>query len=187
MTVAAIDLLIKLVSIVLTSIIGYWVKRVFEGKANLITYYVHASAIPLPLAQPPAPSQVNTHTIVVKNIGRVTAKNVRVGHNYLPSSHQVFPQISYQIVGKIDGVAEILIPTLVPNEEISISYLYFPPLVYTGVNSYTKFDEGSARVVNAIPTPQPTNLAKFIYLSLMFIGASTLVYMGINYVMSYFI
>lgn len=173
-----IDLLLKISSVVITTVLGYVIKKALEGKPKLITYLVHASAIPLN-PQPPStqqPSQVNTHTYVIRNAGRVTAKNVRVGHNYLPNSFQIYPPVSHQIIGVAGGTAEILIPALVPGEELAISYLYFPPVLYTGINSYTKSDEGFAKVVNAIPTPQPTRLVKFIVLSLMFIGACTIVY-----------
>lgn len=173
-----IDLLLKIVSVVITTVLGYLIKKALEGKPKLITYLVHASAIPLN-PQPPStqqPSQVNIHTFVIRNAGRVSAKNVRVGHNYLPNSFQIYPPVSYQIIGATGGTAEILIPALVPGEELAISYLYFPPVLYTGINSYTKSDEGFAKVVNAIPTPQPTRLVKFIVLGLMFIGACTIVY-----------
>jgi hypothetical protein len=182
---AGIDLLLKIISVVLTTAIGYVVKKSLEGKPKLITYLVHASAIPIH-PQPPStepPSQVNIHTYVIRNAGRVSAKNVRVGHNYLPNSFQIYPPVSYQIIGATGGTAEILIPALVPGEELAISYLYFPPVLYTGIHSYTKSDEGFAKVVNAIPTPQPTKLAKVIVLGLMFIGACSIVY----WISSYFL
>lgn len=180
-----IEILTKVISGVVTGLILLILKKIFTRKAKLITYFVHASAIPLPQAQPP--SQVNTHAIVVRNVGRATAKNVRIGHNFLPSSYQIFPQVAHQVVGGVGGVAEILIPTLVADEEISISYLYFPPLMYTGINSYTKFDDGNAKAVNAMLIPIPSRIAKFTYLSLMFVGASSIVYMAINYFLKTFV
>ncbi len=178
-----VDLLLKAGSVVLTTVLAIVIKKILEDKPKLITYLVHASAIPLN-SQSPSPqqaSQVNIHTFVVKNTGRVSAKNVRIGHNYLPNSFQVFPQINYQILNNANGSAELLIPVLVAGEEIAISYLYFPPTLYTGINSYTKSDEGFAKMVTTIPVPQPTRLAKIIVLGLMLVGASSIVYWTASY------
>ena len=38
-------------------------------------------------------------------------------------------------------------PTLVPNEQVTISYLYFPPTTWKQINGPVKSDEGLARVL----------------------------------------
>jgi hypothetical protein len=171
------ELILKVVSAILATVGGALIKHYLEGKPKLITYLVHASAIPL---NDESTTQVNTHSIVVRNAGRKTANNIRIGHNWLPKSFQVFPKVSYEILGEINTSAEILIPTLVPNEQITISYLYFFPNTYTQVNSYTKSDEGMAKVVNAIPTPQAPKWAIAIVWILLITGLSTFFYFGLR-------
>ena len=43
---------------------------------------------------------------------------------------------------------ELLIPTLSPKENVTISYLYFENLLFNQINSYIKCDEGVAEVAN---------------------------------------
>lgn len=74
------------------------------------------------------------------------------------------------------GSSEIVFTVLVPNEQVTISYLYYPPLLFTGVNAYTKSDEGMAKIVNAIPTPQPPWPTIWVAGTLMSVGASTVLY-----------
>ncbi len=167
------EVIAKLVSPLVAALLGAIIKRYFEAKPKLISYLIHSSAIPL---NDEKNTQVNTHCIVVRNAGKKTAHNVRIGHNFLPKGFQIFPPLSYTVLESSNGAAEILIPTLVPNEQVSISYLYFPPLIWSQVNSYTKSDEGLANIINAIPTPQPPRLVVLAVWLLMFIGASTLVY-----------
>ena len=174
-----LEVLAKLLAPVIAAVIGAVVKKYFEAKPKLITYLVHSSAIPL---NDNSNTQVNTHCIVVRNAGKKTAHNVRIGHNVLPKGFQVFPLLSYKVIESTNGSAEILIPTLVPNEKVSISYLYFPPLLWNQVNSYTKSDEGFASVINAIPTPQPPRFVVALVWLLMFLGASTLVYWAVLFV-----
>lgn len=174
-----LEITAKLLAPVIAATIGAVVKRYFEAKPKLITYLVHSSAIPL---NDDGNTQVNTHCIVVRNTGKETAHNVRIGHNFLPKGFQVFPPLSYTVLEGTNGSAEIVIPTLVPKEQISITYLYFPPLLWNQVNSYTKSDEGLASVINAIPTPQPPRIVAALVWFLMFLGASTLVYWTVLFV-----
>ena len=168
-----LETIAKLLSPLIAALIGAIAKRYFEARPRLVTYLVWASAIPLPGQQN---AQVNTHTIVVRNTGKKTANNVRIGHYHLPPSYQIFPPVSYEVVNVPNGAAEILIPTLVPNEQVSISYLYLPPLTCNQINSYAKSDECLAKVINVIPSPQVHKAVAFLFLSLAFVGASTLIY-----------
>jgi hypothetical protein len=170
-----IDVVGKLLAPFLTAIVGLIVKRYFEARPNLITYLVHASAIPL---DDEKQTNVNTHSIVVRNSGKKTANNVRIGHNFLPA-FQIYPQLSHKVISGTNNSAEIVIPTLVPGEQINISYLYFPPQVWSQVHSYCKSDEMTAKYINVIPAAQLNKLQLAIIWCLLFIGASTLVYWAI--------
>ena len=146
-----LDTIAKLLAPIATAIIGFLVKKYLEARPKLITYLVHASAIPL---HDDKNTEVNTHSIVVRNAGKRTAHNVRIGHNFLPKSFQLYPQLTHNIVEGDNGAAEILIPTLVPDEQVNISYLYFPPDTWHKVNSYCKSDEMSAKYINIVPSLQ---------------------------------
>ncbi len=171
-----IEVFAKLLSPLIAALIGAIAKRYFEGKPKLISYLVHSSSIPL---NDEKNTQVNTHCIVVRNAGKRTSLNIRIGHSFLPKGFKVYPPVNYSVIESPSGSAEILIPTLVPGEEVSVSYLYFPPLTWNQVNAYTKSDEGFAKIINAIPTPQPSKFVVLIIWLLMFLGASTLTYWGV--------
>lgn len=101
---------------------------------------------------------------------------MRIGHNYLPA-FQIFPQLAHEVVkSENDNSAEIIIPTLVPNEQINISYLYFPPTVYSQINTYCKSDEMYAKHINVIPTAQIGKSLQIVTSGVLFVGASTIVY-----------
>ncbi len=169
-----IEVIGKLLAPVITAVLGIIGKKYFETRPKLITYLVHASAIPFDENN----STVNTHSIVVRNSGERTAHNVRIGHNFLPA-HQIFPQVSHEIIPGTNGSAEILVPTLVPGEQVTISYLYFPPRLWSEVHSYCKCDEMAAKYINIIPSPQLGKFQVAIIWTLIFVGASTLVYWAI--------
>jgi len=175
-----LELIAKLLSPLIAALIGLVTKRYFEERPRLITYLVQASAIPLPDVTPPPGqiAQVNTHTIVVKNTGKKTANNIRIGHYLLPPSHQVFPPVSYEIVKAPapNIAAEIVIPTLVPDEQVTITYLYFYPTTWNQINSYAKSDECMAKIINIVISEQLNKTVIFLLWSLIFIGASTLIY-----------
>lgn len=173
-----LEVVAKLLSPLIAALIGAIAKRYFEAKPKLVSYLVHASAIPL---NDDANTQINTHSIVVRNAGKKAAHNIRIGHNFLPKGFQIYPPVSHTILPSPSGPAEILIPTLVPNEQISISYLYFPPMTFGQINAYTKSDEGLAQIINAIPTPQPSKFVVAVLWGLIFVGASTVSYWVLLY------
>jgi hypothetical protein len=168
-----LDIMAKLAAPVITAVVAFIIKKYFEAEPKLISYLVHASAIPL---NDENKLKVNTHSIVVRNSGKKTANNIRIGHNHLPKSYQLHPQVTHEVTEGTDESAEILIPTLVPGEQISISYLYFPPVIWNQINSYCKSDEVNAKYINVIPSPAIGKLQSFFVGSLLFIGASTVVY-----------
>lgn len=169
------DVLGKIIAPILTGVVGILIKRYFEARPRLITWLIHAAAIPLNDGNG---TTVNTHSIVVRNTGKRTAHNIRIGHNFLPA-FQIFPQLSHEVIRGADSSAEIVIPTLVPGEQINVSYIYFPPNLWSQVHSYCKSDEMSAKYINIIPAAQLNKLQLSVIWGLMFVGASTLVYWGL--------
>ncbi len=154
-------------------IIGALINRYFERRPKLITYYGHISAFRLRTPEQP---EVFTHSIVIRNAGRKSATNVTIGHNYFPRDYQIFPAIAHEVRKVPDSADEIVIPILVPQEQITISYLYWPPVTYAQINTYVKSDDGLAKVLNVIPTPQASKWLVVSAWILVALGAITAVY-----------
>jgi hypothetical protein len=114
-----------------------------------------------------------------KNTGRRAATNVRVSHFVLPD-FQVYPPVLYRVEELPNGGHDIVFPSLVSNEQVSISYLYFPPLLWHQIHIGTKSDEGLARTINILPTPQLPRWAQLILLGLIGIGCLSVVYIIVD-------
>lgn len=131
---------------IITLFVGVWVNRRFESRPILISYFGHVSAFQL---APPGGQlvQVNTHSVVLRNAGRRSATNVRLRHTVLPDFN-IWPALAYHVEElPPPGGREIVIPTLVPGEEITVSYLYFPPLTVAQINAGIKCDQGFAQPI----------------------------------------
>lgn len=172
-----VTLIIKIVSPIIATITSVVAKKILETKPQLITYLVHAAAIPLTNIpnNPQVNEFVNSHSIVIRNVGKKTANNIRVGHYTLPTNFQLQPNLSYQVTSTSNNGAEILIPTLVPSEQITISYLYFHPLYVNLIHSYTKCDEGLAKFVDITIIEQPKKVLIITMWLLMVIGLSVVI------------
>jgi hypothetical protein len=57
-----------------------------------------------------------------------------------------------------------------------ISYLYGPPVTYVQVNTYVKSDEGFAKVLRVIPTPESPKWLLATTWALVTLGAITALY-----------
>lgn len=173
-----VELIAKLVAPAVSAVLLAAFKHYTEGKTKLVSYLVHASAITLSGNN----TKVHMHTIVVVNSGRKTAHNVRVSHGVVPLPDlAIYPQVQYSVETNPEGFSDILIPALVPKEQVTISYLYFPPMVWSQIMSTVKCDEGLAKVIEVIPMPRPNRLVLTAVWSLMFVGGSFLAYWAIRW------
>jgi len=132
---------------ILALFLGVALDRFLKRKPKVQYYLGNVSAFQLRTG---SRSQIYTHSIVVMNIGRKTAKEVQIGHNYLPPDFNIYPLKEYEIV-EIDGGKNIRIPTLIPKETITISYLYFPPCTWHQVNTSVKHEDGIAKKMSVFP------------------------------------
>lgn len=171
------DIIIKIAVPLGTLVLGKYLDQWLAKKSKLIIYLGHASSFTLRFEKP---SIVHTHAIVLRNAGRQTANNVRIGHHVLPDNYQLYPVVAHTVERNSDGVAEILIPKMVPGEQITISYLYFPPLLWSQIHSYTKSDEGFAKALNVLPTPQLPKWVLNILRVILFIGVVSILYVIIE-------
>jgi len=143
------NLLAPLIALLLSALLGWWLER----RPRLVAYFSNANAFTLgaqPAGPPPAqaapdppgaqpaamePVTIHTHGIVIRNAGRRAATDVRVRHHVLPVIYRVFPVTNHTVEHPPGGGAEIVFPTLVPREQVAISYLYFPPLLANQIHS----------------------------------------------------
>jgi hypothetical protein len=160
---------------ILTLFIGVWVNRRFESRPVLISYYGHVATF---LHHPSSgqPLNVNTHAVVLWNAGRRSATNVRLHHLQLPDFN-IWPQVQHTVETLPDGSRDILIPTLVPGEEITISYLYFPPLTFGEVNAGIKCDQGFAQAIPVLLQRQYPRWFNLTAAALMFAGLVSVIYL----------
>ena len=131
--------------------IGAVLDRFFERKPKISYYLGHSSSFQL---EAPQRSQVNTHSVVVVNNGKKTAKQVRIVHDIVPGNYNVYPQRQHELSNLPDGGAEIILPTLVPSDPVTISYLYFPPITWHQFNTIVRHDDGLGKAIPVIPTRQ---------------------------------
>lgn len=167
------EIIAKVLGPLLSLVAGVLIKRYSEARSKVVSFIGHASAFTL---QGENPVVIHTHSVVVRNTGRKSATNVRLSHAILPINITVYPPVQYLIERNPEGAGDIVIPVLVPKEQVTISYLYFPPLLWSQINSNTKSDEGFAKIISVIPIPQPNKAVIAGVWTLVFVGASFLFY-----------
>jgi hypothetical protein len=167
-------LLVSIVIPIITLLLGAAINRVLERRVKLITYVGHTSVFTVQ-PNPPAIEYIHTHAIVIRNAGRLPAHNVRIGHHVLPNFY-IHPPIPHTIEDVPKNGKDILIPILVPGEQITVSYLYAPPLIWNQVNSQTKSDEGFAKTINVLPTTQYSRSVGILAFFLWIMGVVAIIY-----------
>lgn len=134
---------------VIAVFVGAAVTRYFSQRERLMVYYGHISShILKSLVDGREDTQINTHTVIVRNEGNKTATNVRiVNHAQIPDI-RVYPTTQYEINTLPEKGQEIVIPRIGPKMEYTISYLYLPPVTYNLIQTYVASDSGPAKTVN---------------------------------------
>ncbi len=175
------DLLARIVGPVLGAFVGWGLARVSERRSKLVTYYGHVSAFllnpppPPPPQPPPPPVPVFTHAVVIRNAGRKVAKDVRVSHNVLPPDFTIHPAVPHT-VEQLQGGVDIVIAQLVPYEEVTINYLYGPPTTYDQITRGVRSEDGFAKVLTVLLTPQVSRRTIIAVWGLIALGAIAVTY-----------
>ena len=139
---------------ILTLFLGALLNHLLISRPRLISYlgFVSSHRMEPDADGKPGPI-VNTHSLVLRNSGKKSAQNVRLGHHFLPNVN-IYPDITYHVEPLPGGGKEIVIPTLVPKKEITINYLYFAPATWDQINTHIESDSGPAKRVNVLLQPQ---------------------------------
>jgi len=175
------DLFAKLAAPILSLVVGAVFKHYTEARSRVVSFIGHVSAFTL---QDEQHTVVHTHSVVVRNAGRKAASNVRLVHGVLPLNITVYPPVKHSIERNPDNSGEIVIPALVPKEQVTVSYLYFPPLLWNQINLTTKSDDGFAKIINVMPMPQPSKGVIALVWALVFVGASYAFYWAVRLAIS---
>jgi len=171
------DFIAKIAGPSLSLIIGAALKKHTEAQSRVVSFIGHVSAFTL---QDEQHTVVHTHSVVVRNAGRRAARNVRLTHGVFPPNVMIYPPVQHSIERNADGSGEIVLPVLVPKEQVTVSYLYFPPLLWNQINSTTKSDEGFAKIINVMPVPRPSKGVIAAVWLLSFVGASLVLYWAVR-------
>ena len=83
--------------------------------------------------------------------------------------------MAYEVNDLPGGGRELLFPRLVPGEQVTVTYLYFPPVIWSNINSYTKSDEGLATIINVLPAPRWSPWLTGLAWALIVVGSITVV------------
>jgi hypothetical protein len=166
---------------------GALLNRFLERRAKVVVFYGHVGVFQLrqppmlqapqqPPPQPPPLQFVHTHAVVIRNSGRAAAHDIHVPHQVLLGANNIhfsiLPAIAHNIQLLSNNTEEILIPTLPAKFQVTVSYLYSPPMTYNLINAPIYSDEGQARVVNVLqqiqlPKWQLTILWAFLILGIV--------------------
>ena len=161
---------------VITPVVVIALTRFFESSPKLICYHGHISTYRVESGVE-KPFNVNSHSLVIKNLGRKPARNVTLTHFMLPNVH-VHPMVSYETKEIPQGGKNIVFDSIRPREQITVSYLYYPPVTFDQVNASVTSDEGEARFLPKLPTietPWP-NWRRIITIALAVVGAVAIAY-----------
>ncbi|WP_059404370.1 hypothetical protein [Pseudomonas sp. RIT-PI-q] len=96
-------------------------------------------------------------------------------HATLPSV-TVFPHTPYRTEELPGGGIDLIFPTIVPGAQITVSYLYFAPLLVSGVNIGIKHDDGFAKAIPVILQRQLPLWVVRLFTWVAAIGAVTIAY-----------
>lgn len=161
----------------LAALIAVWLDRWFENRPKLVVYYGHVSEFDIkPQEEGQQEFKIHTHAIVVRNTGNRPAKNVRVGHAVLPPNFKVLPIINHHVEDLPGGGKEIVFPNLVPKKQVTISYLYHPPLTWNQINTHVESDEGTAKVIEVLLIPRISKWLQKLIIILTLTGATAVIY-----------
>lgn len=134
-----LDDLLKIISLLGTFIAWLQINR---RRPRLEAFFTHGAAHPIINTQ----NFIHTHSLVVRNAGSYPATNVRITHSFVPPTTdiQMYPDMPRTTMQFGQFGSEMLVERLRPKEQITLSYLYPGPTLYSQFGTQVKFDDGFA-------------------------------------------
>lgn len=153
-------------------------------RQRLVVYVTNIAGFIVMLGPPDEKNvEVSTFSLVIRNAGRRATSNVKIGHHHLPKDVAIYPAIPHEIDTTAPGTAaEARIEQLVSGEQITISYLLWGRANPGQIIAYVKSDDGQARVLNTLPTPQWPKLTLWILWFLVVVGAVSILYLTYSWI-----
>ena len=165
---------------VISGVIGYFFNKLQKEKSKLIYYIQHISDFKITLEPTPDyPLQkeipLYTHTLVIRNNGNRAAEDVEVRHVFLPRHVSISPKEKEFKIERKNGGGTIFIKDIVPNEQVTIAYLYEypydPKLIFaTVVKSKDGFAKPQPMVLYPLLPKWAVRFSQFLlYMGLLFL------------------
>jgi hypothetical protein len=158
---------------VIPGIVGVIAGRALERRPKLLSYFQGSGAVTL---QSTPPQTIHMHTVVVRNIGSRAANNLRITHTFLPA-FSIFPPMQHHVDTLPSGERQIVIPLLQPKSQVTINYVYFPPLLWNQIHAGITSDEGSPRAVDMLVNPRPSRTVLITFFGLAALGLIAALYL----------
>ena len=87
---------IKVLSFVLTTLIGLLLDRIFRSKARVVWGTTHGFSFNIPQNNTSSNLTIHTGTVLIQNMGRLPAQDIEIHFNYKPEHLQIWPTFYYE-------------------------------------------------------------------------------------------
>ncbi len=156
----------------LTSVlVAWWIDRFITRRSKLLFYTTHPQWVTLPPVQgQPAIAPIETFSLFLENQGKAPAREVHVGHFWLPACN-VYPDIPREIIATHGGGTAIRFPVIPPRVPIVISYLIFGNFAVENIVSYIGSEDGAAQRIPVMLQRIFPRWVQRMLVVVMFLGA----------------
>jgi len=158
-----------------TVVVGYFGKRALDLKPRVVAFMASANSVVMGKGLE-TETTINSHVLIIRNDGGLAARNVRITHDHFPPNISVYPGVEYVPFENPQGFTELQFPLLAPGQQISVSYMYFPPLIWPQINCDVYSETGRAERVALLPRPRPARWIVVLRSALMFLGGWGVIY-----------
>jgi hypothetical protein len=137
-----VDLWLKILSLLGTAFLWVLGNR---RKPRLEAFFTHGASHNVQAAK----IVLNTHALLVRNVGALPATNVRITHHLWPQHTDVklWPAVPYTTQLVPPAGSEIVVERLRPKEQVSLAYLYLSPTTMNDFGTRVAHDTGFAQFI----------------------------------------
>ncbi len=157
----------EIIAVFLSSLL-WLLSRVFLPRAKIIYGISHGFSFRIPQTNGSNSLILNTGSIIVKSIGRSTAKEVEFYFNYKPDHFEIWPVVIYHVENAPDGRFIIKFPFLKKGEHVNIELIHERADVPNLLSARAL--EGECKEVNIAPLQLFSKPVNYGFLILSLIG-----------------
>lgn len=138
----------EIVVAAMTALTYAFVEALFSRRGRILYFLTDRAQVTI--KRPQGNYLITTHSLVLQNVGRAVAEDVKIVHNWFPDYLEISPKMNHKKDELEGGGHAVILERVYPRQPVTITYLYFTPPQNIEIPSYVTAKDHLAKRIEVV-------------------------------------